>query len=124
MADTKTDNIAQVQHDEGKGEIQMLENDRTLSPELAMKGGALQDAEARGQQESGYESLGACATIKKFRRTAMYMFFVTFAAATDGYQVSDLLMTLPVPKACIDLHQREYHCELGVPAAIRNYRQL
>ena len=123
MADTKTDNVAQVQHDEGKGEIQMLEIDRTLSPELAMKGGALQDAEARGQQESGYESLGAWATIKKFRRTAMYMFFVTFAAATDGYQVSCFRVICRVTKACIDLHQREYHCELGISAAIRNYRQ-
>jgi len=96
MSDTKTDNIAQVHHDEGKGDIQMLEIDRTVSPELAMKGGALQDAEARGQQESGYESLGAWETIKKFRRTAMYMFFVTFAAATDGYQASCLRITLLV----------------------------
>jgi len=124
MADTKTGNIAQVQHDEGKGEIQMLEIDRTLSPELAMKGGALQDAEARGQQESGYESLGAWATIKKFRRTAMYMFFVTFAAATDGYQVSSFRIIRRFSKACIDLHQRQYHCELGIPTAIRNHRQL
>jgi hypothetical protein len=88
MTDTKNDNLTEVHHDEGKGDIQMLEIDRTMSPELAMKGSGLLDAEAKGQQESGYENLGAWKTIKKFRRTAMYMFFVTFAAATDGYQVS------------------------------------
>ena len=87
MTDSKNERVAQIHHDEGKGDIQMLEIDRTISPEIAMKGGALLDAEARGQQESGYESLGAWETIKKFRRTALYMFFVTFAAATDGYQV-------------------------------------
>jgi hypothetical protein len=90
MTDTKTNNPGEVQHDVGKGDIQMIEIDRTVSPELAMKGSALQVAEARGQQESGYEGLGAWETIKTFKRASLYMFFVTFAAATDGYQVSIL----------------------------------
>lgn len=80
---------AVVAHSEGKGDIQMLELDRGLSREIEMGGkyDALRDAEALGQQESGYEGLSAWETIKTFRRSALYMFLVTFAAATDGYQV-------------------------------------
>ena len=125
MTDSKNENVAQIQHDEGKGDIQMLEMDRAISPGLAMKNGALQDAEARGQQESGYEGLGAWETIKKFRRVSLYMFLVTFAAATDGYQVS-LPATLYKTSAHYlqDRNQRQHYCQLWVSEAIRYNHQF
>lgn len=54
MTDTKDYVPVEVQRGEEKGDIQIAEIDRTVSPELAMRGGALQDTEDRGQQESGY----------------------------------------------------------------------
>lgn len=74
---------------EEKPDIHQNEIYRPGSPEAAMKAGeAFLDADALGQQESGYEGLGAWQTIKVFRRASFYCFLVTFAAATDGYQVS------------------------------------
>ena len=73
---------------EEKAEIAQHELHRDASPEVAMKAGdAFDEADARGQQESGFESLTAWQTIKTFKRASVYCFLVTFAAATDGYQV-------------------------------------
>lgn len=74
---------------EEKVDVQQYELHGDTSAEVAGKAGAAFDqAEAFGQQESGFEGLGAWDTIKAFRRAALYCFLVTFAAATDGYQVS------------------------------------
>ena len=73
---------------EGKAEIEQHELYSIKSPEVGLKAGhSLEEAYALGQQESGFEGLTAWETIKKFKRASFYCFLVTFAAATDGYQV-------------------------------------
>lgn len=47
---------------------------------------AQDNALARGQIESGYESLTIIQTIKHFKMACLVCGLATFAAATDGYQ--------------------------------------
>lgn len=102
---------------EEKAEVAQFELQRDASPEVAIKpGDAFGEADARGQHESGFESLSAWETIKTFKRASLYCFMVTFAAATDGYQVS----TSPFFMNCLglilstDQHERKYRRKQSV----------
>lgn len=56
----------------------------------ANKHDAQDNALARGQVESGYESLTILQTIKHFKMACLVCGLATFAAATDGYQSESL----------------------------------
>lgn len=45
------------------------------------------DAYARGQMASGFETMSIPQTVKTFKRAFLICFLATFAAATDGYQI-------------------------------------
>jgi type IV secretory pathway VirB6-like protein len=47
------------------------------------------DAFARGQMASGYETMSIPQTIKTFKMACLVCFMATFAAATDGYQIGE-----------------------------------
>ena len=47
----------------------------------------LQDAAARGQALTGYETLTPWETAKKFKWCTFYVFIAAVAAGTDGYQI-------------------------------------
>ena len=81
------------------------------------KGDLLQDAQMKGQLISGYETLGILETIKRFKRPTCICFAATFAAATDGYQVSGVVEQ----PLTLDWHERQYHCQRRFRQAIRNY---
>lgn len=56
---------------------------------------AQDNALARGQVESGYESLTILQTIKHFKMACLICGLATFAAATDGYQSKS------IPNLCL-----------------------
>ncbi|EEU37614.1 uncharacterized protein NECHADRAFT_53594 [Fusarium vanettenii 77-13-4] len=48
----------------------------------------VEDAVAKGQVTSGYETLTNWQTVKKFKLVSLVCFLAAFSAATDGYQVA------------------------------------
>lgn len=48
----------------------------------------VEDAVAKGQVTSGYETLTNWQTVKKFKLVSLICFLAAFSAATDGYQVA------------------------------------
>ena len=49
---------------------------------------AVQEAAARGQVISGYETLTPWETVKTFKIATAVCFGMAFSAATDGYQIA------------------------------------
>ena len=71
---------------DNKQDVAHLEGTISNGPEKPAN--IVDDAAAKGQVLSGFEELGAIATIKKFRRAFLFCFMSAFSAACDGYQVS------------------------------------
>lgn len=57
---------------------------------------AVQDAAARGQALTGYETLTAWQTAKKFKWCTFFAVIAAFSAATDGYQIALVCSLGPV----------------------------
>ena len=58
------------------------------------------------QQLSGFEDLGAIATLKRFKFASLVCILVTFSAASDGYQVRKIYPYLVSRVMTDDLHTR------------------
>lgn len=76
----------------------------------------LDDAAAKGQVLSGFEELGAIATIKKFKRAFLFCFMSAFSAACDGYQVRCVVWN----GLTIDRLEWKRHCKSRIRRPVRN----
>lgn len=86
----------------------------------------MDDAHAQGQLLSGFEGMGAIATIRLFKKAFIFCFIATFAAACDGYQVrgSHLSRWRPSHAYKIDRSEWQYHRQPRLRCPIRHDHQF